>query len=595
MIKTVVWLFMSFACLLLLIQIPVIGTSLLQSVLNVFIPEPYSASISRFYGSFPFEVHVQNVTISDKEGVWAELENASYIWRAIDILFGNFHIDQISIDRLRVHRLPDGAGEKSSFEQVKKEWGQMLNTLPHINIDNLHIREITLPTTWAVPSLTVLGEFSSGYFGHHSMTLFLNRHGSALEAKDMLTLVGKQDKESAVLTAYLDFPLEDFPLKAFLPNALKNATGSVWSKIKVIATPDLDKSYLSCRGEIKDLVTPHSQWGDFVNKFVGWKVKVQKDAQDLILSNSLYCRTGRGLATSGALGFSSLSGELAGQIQVDVPYSQQFFKTSVLSGEGLLIVDVKGSVYHDLILSLNASGFAVGGHPVQDFKTKIVMDPARFLTGTAYVTYAQEDFVSKAQAAWDASALPVLRFDPIHIKAPETTVKGAFAIDLSTHNITGQLSGYVSRLAPYAVFVGKPVEGKLEFDFQALGNQRASFKLFGQDIVFDTLKAQDLVAAGAVKEWWPDSLTLTLKNPANQGNILDKATLRLGGESKDGFFEGMIDAGEKQVAINGQLIREPSGGIQLLIHHLMGTHSNGSFFLSLQPLLPLPSQPISGN
>lgn len=400
------------ATMLLVIQVPSLSTYLAQSLINLYTPENYQVKLSKIYGSFPFEIKIKTVQIVDQQGEWAHLENVAYSWRAIDLLFGNVHFEHMTADHIIIKRLPlPQISETEKHHRFSKTATQLNGAapwvlrkkLPHVNIDRLHIDLVELPSEVSPngEQFSLLGEISSGYFGHHGITMFISRPGVPPHEKDLITMVGKIDKDEVIVTAHVDdqlshlitLPMPQMGLstsgrmtskttsgltvgltarESVLIPPLKAAamSGVVHAKIKLITNRRFDKIYMSCRGNVTEIKTPDTALGDFLKKEVHWKIKLLKDEDGKIRLTQTNFRTGRGVFSMGSFVYDPATTQLKGGIKIALPYVQQLWNGNdqYLSGDGNLHFALDSLLSQGAIhVDLTTSGFLLGRSPVDHF------------------------------------------------------------------------------------------------------------------------------------------------------------------------------------------------------------------------------------
>jgi hypothetical protein len=119
--------------LILLLQIPQVNSYVTQGLLTLFVPHPYRIKIGKISGSFPFDLKVEKIILSDSSGKWLRLNNVSYSWRGIDLLFGKINFDYLYADKVEFLRLPISPDNKG--EQL----GGIPPHFPVINVDDFFI------------------------------------------------------------------------------------------------------------------------------------------------------------------------------------------------------------------------------------------------------------------------------------------------------------------------------------------------------------------------------------------------------------------------------------------------------------------------
>lgn len=546
--RTAVVILTTIATLLLVIQVPSLSTYLAQSLINLYTPEYYQVKLSKIYGSFPFEIKIKTVQIVDQQGEWAHLENVAYSWRAIDLLFGNVHFEHLTADHIIIKRLPlpqitEGEkhlllSENASQQNGAAPWN-LRKKFPHLNIDRFHVDLIELPPEFSPngEQFSLLGEISSGYFGHHGMTMFVSRPGVPAHEKDLVTLAAKIDGDQVIITAHVDDQLSHLTAllmpqggatskltmlgltttgaAPILPSESAVTSGMLHAKIKVITNRQFDKIYLSCRGDLSEIQTPNAALGDFLKKEIHWKIKILKEEDGKIRLTQTNFRTGRGVFSMGAFIYDPTTTQLKGDIKISLPYVQQLWdgNEEYLSGDGNLHLAVDSLLsQRSMHVDLTTSGFLLGRSPVDHFGGSIdfVWDPQEHkLTNVnggeknlkkpqekpisnLQFLFKQKDFESLIRANISHENSGILNLKNIHISGPGTVVRGQINLDILNFAYSGNLSGSVSNLAPYGAMIGKPLQGKMTFSSQTDLINKVTMSVDIQDFQYAMMTAKNL-------------------------------------------------------------------------------------------------------
>ncbi len=152
------------ALLLLIIQIPMINTFLTQGVLNLYLPKGMSIHISRFKGTFPFDLTSKRIKLKDntikKGDVWLELENFHFSWRAADMFYGNIHLEYLSAESLTIRHIPL---HLFTFDDDPIY-------LPYLNVDQCQINSLRMPFLYP-GEMAAKGNFTSDIQDNHVLDL----------------------------------------------------------------------------------------------------------------------------------------------------------------------------------------------------------------------------------------------------------------------------------------------------------------------------------------------------------------------------------------------------------------------------------------
>ena len=139
-------------------------------------------SIGAVEGALSSDASVRDITISDRDGVWLELDRARLIWRRTALLLGRLEIDRLEIGNLTIHRRP-----VPSEEEVP---GADQPILPELPV-KVEIKEFTLAQlALGEPVIGVaarLGAKGNASLGNPSEGLDLSLEARRLDAAGELT------------------------------------------------------------------------------------------------------------------------------------------------------------------------------------------------------------------------------------------------------------------------------------------------------------------------------------------------------------------------------------------------------------------------
>lgn len=125
--------------LLLVIQIPMINTFVTEGVINLYLPKGMSIRINRLQGLFPFDIKTSTLKFKDEtsqsDKIWLQIENFQLSWRAVDFLYGNLHIENLSADAVTINSIP--------LHLITLDDDPIF--LPYVNIDNLSVQSLKIP------------------------------------------------------------------------------------------------------------------------------------------------------------------------------------------------------------------------------------------------------------------------------------------------------------------------------------------------------------------------------------------------------------------------------------------------------------------
>lgn len=502
--KFIVTFLTVFACVLLLIQAPAINTILLQGMINFALPKGYSVQLSKTQGSFPFDVHIPLITVSDKEGQWATIESFEYAWRGIDVLFGNVHFDFIQADKINLLRLPHGS-------ESEKKQAVLHNNWPHLNIDHLEVKHVILDPA-IVPCgdvFSIQAQVESEYFGQHAITLFVEKRDRDVKDKVLLTLVCKCSKDQFSATAtYID---NISSVKKYCPlMETKFTRGHVSLRLKFLTDYNFEKPYLSFKGIATDLDSPDTYLSDFLNRNIEWKIKVRKhqmgESEKGFDIEHIFARTGRNMTLNGVASFDPESGKVAGSLRLNSPQIQQFWGMSeeILAGDPVVNITVDGDVYKKkTTLKAEAFGLKLYKNPLEKLTLKIQgeLSSLNELSGDVTLSLHQGAFETYVVSQLGQKEPFIWTLDPVEVVAPNTKAKGSVTLDGTTGEITANINGTVSDMAPYGELIGKQISGKLTFETTYDRNHNFLMSADLEQWQFDMLAGDKLSLQGQITEF----------------------------------------------------------------------------------------------
>lgn len=140
MIKKIITRFsIGLAISILILQIPMINTALTQGAINLILPKGMSIHISRFRGIYPFKLFSPKIKIKDETGknpeTWLQIENFFFSWAAIDLFYGNFHLEKLSAQSVELFSIP--------MHLIHTDDDPIF--FPYINVDNFGVSSVKIP------------------------------------------------------------------------------------------------------------------------------------------------------------------------------------------------------------------------------------------------------------------------------------------------------------------------------------------------------------------------------------------------------------------------------------------------------------------
>lgn len=160
-----------------------------------------SVTITGFRGALSSNATLDRMTISDEDGVWLTMENATLVWSRAALLRGEVDVTELSAAVIDIARLPEGGEEVTPDDAEATAFA--LPELPvSVSIDELSAAEVRLgapilgePATMSVEANLQLAG------GAGTAQLDIQR----TDRPDQITLDAAFDNESRVLAIDLDF------------------------------------------------------------------------------------------------------------------------------------------------------------------------------------------------------------------------------------------------------------------------------------------------------------------------------------------------------------------------------------------------------
>ncbi|WP_045222267.1 translocation/assembly module TamB domain-containing protein [Desulfonatronum thioautotrophicum] len=184
------------------------GLQRLETFLNTTLADVggQHIALSGLHGAFPFDLRLRELRIADAQGPWLESDEIELRWSGRDLLALRIRIQELSMDRVELLRLPATDEPKPEREPVDLEsWEALLDfelptAFPRAAIDNLDIRRIILAEAVAGERL-VLGLSGDLDAGEHGARMNLR-----LDALDGPRV--EQADETSLLTLRAGFATE---------------------------------------------------------------------------------------------------------------------------------------------------------------------------------------------------------------------------------------------------------------------------------------------------------------------------------------------------------------------------------------------------
>ena len=101
----------------------------------------YEINIGRISGKLPFNIFIDRIEISDKEGVWLSIENAGLSWKAAPLLKGKIHIEELGARQVHIKRRPNYSDNNGKTDFLLPQWPP---DLPPINLERLRLDHLSI-------------------------------------------------------------------------------------------------------------------------------------------------------------------------------------------------------------------------------------------------------------------------------------------------------------------------------------------------------------------------------------------------------------------------------------------------------------------
>ncbi|PTN37891.1 translocation/assembly module TamB domain-containing protein [Desulfonatronum sp. SC1] len=152
------------------------GLQRLETLLNSSLADVggQRVALSGLHGRFPFDLRLAELRLADDEGVWLEIDDVVLRWSGRDMLAARIRIQELSVDRVELMRVPADDDPKPDLEPARPEsWETLLDfeppaAFPRVALDNLDIRRIILAEAVAGERivLRLTGDLDAGE--HHA-------------------------------------------------------------------------------------------------------------------------------------------------------------------------------------------------------------------------------------------------------------------------------------------------------------------------------------------------------------------------------------------------------------------------------------------
>ncbi|MBX3458022.1 MAG: translocation/assembly module TamB domain-containing protein [Candidatus Paracaedibacteraceae bacterium] len=197
------------AVLLLVLQIPSLNTRVIQGVLNIATPSDLRIRIKGISGAFPFNLRINQIKLKDSSKTWFEINNLSFDWRGVDVLYGKLHFGEVHAERVVYLENPD---MESSDDPL---------ILPRLNIDKLRVNSVEIPMLYR-GKFTVNGVLKSPEKGHQIIRIDLN---FSTDYKETETIIYEQKGIDYTIKSSINRPLATFT--SLSPSLLTNTQGKL--------------------------------------------------------------------------------------------------------------------------------------------------------------------------------------------------------------------------------------------------------------------------------------------------------------------------------------------------------------------------------
>ena len=160
-----------------------------------------SVTITGFRGALSSNATLDRMTISDEDGVWLTMEDATLVWSRAALLRGEVDVTELSAAVIDIARLPEGGEDVTPEDSEAKAFA--LPELPvSVSIDELKAEEVRLgaPILGEAATMSVEATIQLAD-GAGTAQLAIER----TDRPDQITLDAAFDNESRVLAIDLDF------------------------------------------------------------------------------------------------------------------------------------------------------------------------------------------------------------------------------------------------------------------------------------------------------------------------------------------------------------------------------------------------------
>lgn len=279
---------LSLSGLLLTLQIPMINKKLTQACLNVALPKSMQAKISQTGGTFPFDYSIDSIQISDKAGVWLTIKGFQLSWRAIEVLWGRIHLEELTVASVEILRLP-----------LMQPQNSTATTIPDLEIDHIEVKEFKYADHLARP-LTINGTFET--LTNHAKTAKIT---FANETDNLLNLAVAITPDEYKIQATAEQQM------SALGNLFTETQGTISDgaynvNIDLALKPDLSYIHGFINGTIKKLKTTHPTLKKICGTNLDWQIPFNQEADGSFNISKGYIRSDQnfraeisGMATTG--------------------------------------------------------------------------------------------------------------------------------------------------------------------------------------------------------------------------------------------------------------------------------------------------------
>ena len=147
-LRILYYLFLSVISLIIfiivLLQVGFVQQQIAQQLSQTLSDESVTMKISPITGFFPFDIRFDEFSIADQDGVWLQLEQAHLSYSMKDLLKGKIQVDELSLKRIWIKKLPPSAPEKEKPFEIPNAIPEIDLKLPFVNARHIRIDEIQL-------------------------------------------------------------------------------------------------------------------------------------------------------------------------------------------------------------------------------------------------------------------------------------------------------------------------------------------------------------------------------------------------------------------------------------------------------------------